>query len=154
MLIWDDSLLFLTRIVKKNRIDLLNTVNCIVFPWTITSLQSFFSVWLLQQTHKRQWFYIILQQNFHQSWSHGISEFCFPTFFGKFWFLIKRMQCDFLTHINLSIYIYTYILFWASFEKFEWRTMWVDWYCSFRKTWSNFIKKMVYMAWCCIFQYI
>ena len=58
-------------------------------------------------------------------------------FFGKFWFLIKRMQSDFLTHINL----YIYILFWASFEKFESRTMWVDRDFSFRKTWSNFIKK-------------
>ena len=78
----------------ENRIELLNTVNHTVFPWTLTSLKSFSSVWVLQQTHKGQWFHIVLPQNFHQSLSHGISEFCFPIFFCKFWFLIKRIQSE------------------------------------------------------------
>ena len=158
MLTWDDSLLFPTCIVVKNRIDLLNTVNDIVSPWTITFLESFSSLWVLQQTHKRQWFHIVHPQNFHQSSSHGISEFCFPIFFCEFWFLIKRIWSDPYWHIDLSvyiyIYIYIYILFWASFEKFELMTIWVGPYCSFRKKMIKFCKKSYIWLDVVFFQYI
>ena len=128
MLIWDDSLLFLTRIFKKNWIYLLNTVNRIVFPWTIASLKSFSSVWVLQQTHKRQCF--------HTSFLKVSSVFI-PWYF---WVLFSNI---FFANSDFWL-ILTYILFWASFEKFESRTIWVDPYGSFRKKWSTFIKKGIH----------
>ena len=128
MLILNDSLLFPTCIVVKNQIDLLNTVNCIVLLWTITSLKSFSSVWVLQQTHKRQCF--------HTSFLKVSSVFI-PWYF---WVLFSNI---FFANSDFWL-ILTYILFWASFEKFESRTIWVDPYGSFRKKWSTFIKKGIH----------
>ena len=132
MLILNDSLLFPTCIVVKNQIDLLNTVNCIVLLWTITSLKSFSSVWVLQQTHKRQWFHIVIPQSFISLHPMIVLSFVFQYFFANSYFWL----------------ILTYILFWASFEKrtrsFESRTIWVDRCGSFRKKWSAFIKNGIH----------
>ena len=140
MLIWDDSLLVSSCIVVKSQIDLLNTVNDIVCPWTITSLKSFSPEWVLQQTHKRQWFHIVLPQNFYQSPSS------IPSYFWVLQILIsdqKNTVSRLLTfeyiyiyiytyiytyiyiyislyiyiYVHIYIYIYIYTLFWASFKK-------------------------------------
>ena len=143
MLIWDDSLLVSSCIVVKSRIDLLNTVSGIVCPWTITSLKSFSPVWVLQQTHKRQWLHIVLPQNFHQS----------PSSITWYFWVLQILISDqkitvwpLLTFEDIYIYICIYC-FEHHLKKIESRTLWVDPYCPFRKFINFYKKKGIYGIW-------
>ena len=130
-----------TRIVLMNQIVHLNTVNCIVRAWNITSLKSRYllasKAGVRQKSHKRQYpsTHIVLSQSFHQYLKDNTVR---P---------ILSSQGYYLTHIVLSKILYKFpskarvlFLFQTSFEKLESGTTQVDTFCRFRKIRSTFVK--------------
>ena len=130
MLIWSDSLLVQTCIVIKNWIELLNTVKHIVCPWTITSLKSCSSLYVPKTEYCNK----LTKHNdcilsFHKIFI-SLHHMVFLSFIFQYFFQIL---------IKSSCFISVLSIIWKIFES---RTVWVNPYCTFRKNWSTFIKKV------------
>ena len=133
-----------TRIVLMNQIVHLNTVNCIVRAWNITSLKSRYLPAFLKLGYGKK----VIKDNtlrpilsFHSFHQYLKDNAVRP---------ILSSQGYYLTHIVLSKILYKFpskarvlFLFQASFEKLESGTIQVDPFCRFRKIRSTFVQLMV-----------